>query len=115
IPFAILVGLLLRRLSGFLAEVPGSRIRLLIGFGLVLIGAAVIEGAGNLVVPQGMNTRGHAPFVVVTSFEELFEMSGGSVLLWAALGFFRNHWSTRRIFAELRPLAADEAARLRTG
>lgn len=115
IPFAILMLLLLRRLSAFLADVPGTRRRLLLGFAVLLAGAVVVEGVTNLLIPEGLGgqRRAHGPYVALVGLEEFLEMCGGSLLLWTGLGLFRNHWSTRATAAALRPMTAAEAARLR--
>ena len=115
IPFAVVVVLILRRLAGFLVDVPGTGLRLLSGFATLLAGAVVVEGVTNLLIPEGLGRLRieHGPYVALSGLEEFLEMCGGSLLLWASLGLFRNHWSTRGAATELRPLTAAEVARQR--
>ena len=115
VPFAIVVVLLLHRLAGFLAEVPGTRVRLLLGVAVLLAGAAGVEALSNLAAPEGLGRRLilHHSYMVTIAFEEFLEMCGGSLLLWTSLGILRNHWTTRAVFRELRPLSESEAAALR--
>jgi hypothetical protein len=114
VPFAVLVVLMLRLLSAFLAEVPGTRIRLLLGFAVLLSGAVGVEALTNFVVDVEMIPKRAeiGRYVLLAGLEELLEMSGGSLLLWASLGLVLNHWSTRAILGQVRPLTADEAATL---
>ena len=112
VPFAILVVLMLRRLSAFLAEVPGTRVRLLLGFAVLLSGAVGVEALSNFAADAEMMRQGAqvGRYVLLVSVEEFLEMCGGSLLLWASLGLVVNHWSTRGILDQVRPLRVHEAA-----
>lgn len=112
VPFAVLVIVMLRLLSAFLAEVPGTRIRLLLGFAVLLSGAVGVEALTNFVIDVEMIPQRAeiGRYVLLAGFEELLEMSGGSLLLWASLGLVVNHRSTRGILDQVRPLTAGDAA-----
>jgi hypothetical protein len=106
LPFGVVVMLLLRRLSAFLAEVPWTRVRLLSGFGLLLLGAVGVEGLTNFLIPPSSFAvkLASADYMRLVAIEEGLEMLGGSVLLWTAVVFFRSHWSTRQFADVLQPV-----------
>jgi hypothetical protein len=106
LPFAVLVIALLRQMSAFLAEAPGTRPLIALGFGLLLLGAIGFEALSNFAVPAdhvGPSSEASGYFTIVL-IEETLEMMGGSVLVWASLHLALAHWSTRGIGRYLVPL-----------
>lgn len=106
LPFFVFVLLVLWKVQRFLQDVPGGARRLLLGMGVLLLGALGMEALSNFVVsPEEMSVRSElGKYVVLVALEEGFEMIGGSIMLWAALDILARHSVSRGLAEEVRPL-----------
>jgi hypothetical protein len=98
IPFVIAIVASLRKLNSVLAESKGAARRFAAGFVVLLTGAVGLEILSNFVDP------GTFVAMLQVATEELVEMIGGSILLWAGYTLIRTHSSTADIFEALVPL-----------
>lgn len=117
VPFVILMIWILHQLSRLLDQVPGTRLCLLLGFAVLLIGAVGIEATSNFAVSRESVKTGLesqvASFELVVILEEFFEMTGGSLLLWASFLFAIRHSSLAAAFDALKPMSRSEVVEIK--
>lgn len=94
IPFLVFLLVLIRSLSGYFGRVPGVTRKYLLGAVLLMGGASGVELVSNFVPVQS------AAHVVQVFFEELLEMLGVTVWLWATHDLLLAHGFK----VELRPV-----------
>ena len=78
IPFVVAFVILVAALRPYLRLFPGPFLRLVIGTAVFLVGAIGLEGLSNLVVP------GSPLDTLQVVLEEVFELVGATVVLWAS-------------------------------
>jgi hypothetical protein len=79
VPFIVFLAWLLVRTRRAFAAAPGSTVKMVTGFGLLLCGSLVMDGLSNAFRIHSL------PFNMLALIEEVLEMTGMTVICWAAL------------------------------
>jgi hypothetical protein len=85
IPFGIGFIAFMSSLRVYFRRAPTALLKLVLGMGIMLLGAVVLEGLANL------TTRRSVANIVEIFFEEVLEMAGVTVMLWGAYELLLKH------------------------